>query len=53
MELFKADLYRSFGLGFALGAAGFFAFSGGVFSDPAASLIAPAHAATAYAGNTR
>ena len=47
MGLFKTDLFRSFGLGFALGAAGFFAISGGVFSDPAASLITPAHAAPA------
>lgn len=45
MGLFKTDLFRSFGLGFALGAAGFFAISGGVFSDPAASIVSAAHAA--------
>ena len=50
MGLFKTDLFRSFGLGFAVGAAGFFAISGGVFSDPAASLITPAHAASVQEG---
>ncbi len=49
MGLFTTDLYRSFALGFALGAAGFFAISGGVFSNPAASLISAAHASPVQA----
>ena len=44
MGLFKADLFRSFALGFALGAAGLLAASNGVFSDPAALLSSAAHA---------
>lgn len=46
MGLFKSDLYRSFGIGFALGAVALFgSLSGTARADLAAKVIPAAHAA--------
>ncbi len=50
MSLFKADLYRSLGLGFVLGCAALIAVMGSPFSDKSLSeQVIPAAAAAAAA----
>lgn len=50
MSLFKADLYRSLGLGFVLGCAALIAVMGSPFSDKSLSeQVIPAAAAAATA----
>lgn len=52
MGLFKADLYRSFAIGFGLGAAALVALMG-INGHPAQGVIAQAQAAPAVVDQTR
>ena len=53
MGLFKADLYRSFAIGFALGAAALLATAGMWNDEPKSGVIAAAQAAPAAVDQTR
>lgn len=53
MGLFKADLYRSFAIGFGLGAVALLATAGLRAEEPKAGMIASAQAAPVVIDQTR
>ncbi|WP_296678590.1 hypothetical protein [Novosphingobium sp.] len=53
MGLFKADLYRSFAIGFALGAAALVATVGTRGAEPQSGIVAAAQAAPVAVDQTR